>query len=46
MYKGRAVDTLKRGLEDLIKMSDHTLELFEHEVNTFLATNQMNASSI
>lgn len=46
MYKGGAVDTLKKGLEDLIRMSDHTLELFEQEVNIFLATHEMNTTSI
>lgn len=46
MYNGRAIDALKKGLEDLIKMSDHTIELFEQEVNTFKTTHQLNVTSI
>lgn len=32
---GRASDTLKRGLDDLVKMCDHTLEVFNTEVEAF-----------
>ncbi|GLV35632.1 RNA polymerase I and III subunit D [Carabus blaptoides fortunei] len=46
MQKGRAVDILKRGLDDLVKMCDHTLELFTHEVDTFKTTNQLNSATL
>lgn len=32
MHKGRAVDALKRGLDDLVKLCDVTLEKFEEEL--------------
>lgn len=32
MHEGRAVDALKRGLEDMVKMCDHTLEVFDDEM--------------
>ncbi|XP_055379754.1 probable DNA-directed RNA polymerases I and III subunit RPAC2 [Condylostylus longicornis] len=31
----RAIDILKRGLEDLEKVCDHTIEVFEKEMNQF-----------
>uniref|UniRef100_T1H6G1 DNA-directed RNA polymerases I and III subunit RPAC2 n=1 Tax=Megaselia scalaris TaxID=36166 RepID=T1H6G1_MEGSC len=33
--KGRAVDILRRGLEDLEKLCDHTVETFEKEFQSF-----------
>jgi DNA-directed RNA polymerase subunit L len=35
MRKGRAVDALKRGLEDLVSLSDHVLEQFSREKQEF-----------
>lgn len=35
MRKGRAVDALKRGLEDLVKMCDHTLNVLSEEMRTY-----------
>ncbi|XP_030767818.1 probable DNA-directed RNA polymerases I and III subunit RPAC2 [Sitophilus oryzae] len=35
MYNGKAIDALKRGLEDLVKVCDITLEKFDEEFNTF-----------
>lgn len=35
MSKGRAVDALKRGLEDLVKICDHTMETFDEELLSF-----------
>ncbi|XP_018560856.1 probable DNA-directed RNA polymerases I and III subunit RPAC2 [Anoplophora glabripennis] len=32
MHKGKAVDALKRGLEDLVNVCDNTLEKFEEEL--------------
>ncbi|KAJ8950850.1 hypothetical protein NQ318_011146 [Aromia moschata] len=32
MHKGKAVDALKRGLEDLVNVCDITLEKFENEL--------------
>uniref|UniRef100_V5G8K4 DNA-directed RNA polymerases I and III subunit RPAC2 n=1 Tax=Anoplophora glabripennis TaxID=217634 RepID=V5G8K4_ANOGL len=32
MHKGKAVDALKRGLEDLVNVCDTTLEKFEEEL--------------
>lgn len=32
MHKGRAVDALRRGLEDLVQLCDVTLEKFEEEL--------------
>ncbi|XP_072401444.1 DNA-directed RNA polymerases I and III subunit RPAC2 [Diabrotica undecimpunctata] len=33
VHSGKAVDILKRGLEDLMKVCDITLEKFDEEVN-------------
>lgn len=41
MHKGRAVDALKRGLQDLVNMCDHTIETFENEVSTFKNENNI-----
>ncbi|XP_030377279.1 probable DNA-directed RNA polymerases I and III subunit RPAC2 [Scaptodrosophila lebanonensis] len=35
----RAIDLLKRGLEDLEALCDHTIVTFEKEMNTFNAAN-------
>ncbi|KAJ3658255.1 hypothetical protein Zmor_010007 [Zophobas morio] len=35
MKKGRAVDALKRGLEDLVAVSDHILDEFSREKQAF-----------
>lgn len=32
MHKGRAVDALRRGLEDLVQLCDVTLEKFDEEL--------------
>ncbi|XP_023172011.1 probable DNA-directed RNA polymerases I and III subunit RPAC2 [Drosophila hydei] len=37
-HRERAIDLLKRGLEDLEALCDHTIETFEKEINTFNAT--------
>lgn len=37
--QSRAIDILKRGLEDLEKVCDHTINTFESEVATFMETN-------
>jgi len=34
-FKGSAVEALKKGLEDLEDVCDHTIQLFEHEVKEF-----------
>ncbi|XP_018326711.1 probable DNA-directed RNA polymerases I and III subunit RPAC2 [Agrilus planipennis] len=41
MYEGRAVDALRRGLEDLVNVCDHTLDLFENELTTFKKENNI-----
>ncbi|KAK9870321.1 hypothetical protein WA026_006407 [Henosepilachna vigintioctopunctata] len=35
MFKGRAVDALKKGLEDLVKMCDHSLLVFNEEMSIY-----------
>lgn len=35
MNKGHAIDALKRGLEDLVKICDHTLEKFDEEMTSY-----------
>ncbi|KAF7273721.1 RNA polymerases I and III subunit AC2 l(2)37Cg [Rhynchophorus ferrugineus] len=35
MYNGKAIDALKRGLEDLVKVCDITLEKFDAEFQSF-----------
>lgn len=35
MNKGQAIDALKRGLEDLVKICDHTLEKFDEEMSSY-----------
>lgn len=35
MQQGRAVDALKKGLEDLVKICDHTTDLFDEEMLTY-----------
>lgn len=35
MKKGRAVDALKQGLEELIKVCDHVTDVFTTEMNSF-----------
>lgn len=42
--QGKAVDILRRGLEDLSKVCDHTTETFEKAVKDFEMTNQMDTS--
>lgn len=34
-HRERAIDLLKRGLEDLEALCDHTMETFEKEINSF-----------
>ncbi|XP_065355585.1 DNA-directed RNA polymerases I and III subunit RPAC2 [Calliphora vicina] len=41
--QGRAIDILKRGLEDLEKICDHTIETFESEVKVFTEKNKIAA---
>lgn len=41
MRKGRAVDALKRGLEDLVQVSDHILDEFSREKQNFDAREEM-----
>lgn len=41
MCKGRAVDALKRGLEDLVKMCDHTLEVFDEALLTYISAHNL-----
>ena len=36
--KGKAVDILRRGLEDLSKVCDHTLFTFENAMEEFIET--------
>ncbi|KAI8118680.1 putative DNA-directed RNA polymerases I and III subunit RPAC2 [Lucilia cuprina] len=40
----RAIDILKRGLEDLEKICDHTIETFESEVKVFTEKNKVAAT--
>ncbi|KAF5274878.1 hypothetical protein FQA39_LY07060 [Lamprigera yunnana] len=35
MHRGRAIDALRRGLKDLVKLCDHTLETFNEELIVF-----------
>lgn len=42
--KGRAVDILRRGLEDLSKVCDHTMKTFEKAMEEHKNTNGMDAS--
>lgn len=35
MSQGRAIDALRQGLEDLSKVCDHTLKVFDEELRTF-----------
>lgn len=35
MHKGRAVDALRKGLEDLVQLCDLTLEKFDEELQSF-----------
>lgn len=35
MYNGKALDALKRGLDDLVKVCDITLETFDTELQSF-----------
>lgn len=44
MRKGRAIDALRRGLTDLVKMCDCTIEKFNEELISFKAT-QLNTES-
>ncbi|EDV98734.1 probable DNA-directed RNA polymerases I and III subunit RPAC2 [Drosophila grimshawi] len=37
-HRERAIDLLKRGLEDLEALCDHTMNTFETEMNSFNAT--------
>ncbi|XP_050300425.1 probable DNA-directed RNA polymerases I and III subunit RPAC2 [Anthonomus grandis grandis] len=37
MYQGKAIEALKRGLEDLVKVCDVTLDKFDKEFNNFCA---------
>lgn len=42
MHKGRAVDALKRGLQDLVKVCDITMEKFNEEMLSFKVKNDLN----
>lgn len=42
MHKGRAVDALKSGLQDLVKVCDHTLDTFNSEMLTYKVQNELN----
>ncbi|KAL3267269.1 hypothetical protein HHI36_011402 [Cryptolaemus montrouzieri] len=42
MQKGRAIDALKKGLEDLVKMCDHTLSVFDEEMLSFKTEHKLN----
>lgn len=35
MHRGTALSALKRGLEDLMKMCDHTLDAFDAAVHSY-----------
>lgn len=35
MHEGKALDALRRGLQDLVKICDHTIETFTAEMSTF-----------
>ncbi|XP_039951048.1 probable DNA-directed RNA polymerases I and III subunit RPAC2 [Bactrocera neohumeralis] len=37
--QNRAIDILKRGLDDLESLCDHTISTFESEVKTYIETN-------
>ncbi|XP_058789370.1 probable DNA-directed RNA polymerases I and III subunit RPAC2 [Phymastichus coffea] len=41
---GKAVDILRRGLEDLSKVCDHTTETFQKAMEEYNSTNEMDKS--
>lgn len=41
MHQGRALDALKRGLQDLIKVCDHTMETFNTEMLSYKTKNDL-----
>lgn len=41
MHEGRAVDALKRGLEDLVKVCDYTVEIFNEEMLAFVMAHDL-----
>lgn len=41
MHKGKAIDALKRGLEDLVKVCDHTLDVFDAALLTYTSEHNL-----
>lgn len=41
MHRGRAVDAMKRGLQDLVKVCSHTLDTVNEEILSYKTQNNL-----